>query len=132
MGIKKRNKIIIIAVVFLLALITASVIRSVHKYVDTHTWATIRMTAEINSDTPDSILYEHEYLKGDNIVIGNVTLAITKISTDGTVTFSVQQGELYNEAGKSIDADTIFKNAQSNYKLNDGVMSLTVTSNRYQ
>ena len=59
-------------------------------------------------------------------------LYITDISTNGTVTFSVQQGYLYNEAGKNIDEDTIFKGSKSNYKLNNGVVSLTVTDNRCQ
>lgn len=67
-----------------------------------------------------------------HIKIGNVILNITDISHDGTVSFSVQQGELYNEEGETIDADTIFKDAKSNYKLHNGFLSLNVTSNRYQ
>lgn len=105
---------------------------SINKYVDTHTWATIRITGEIKSDTSDSFVYEHEHLKGDTITIGSAILLITDISTDGTVEFSVKQGYLYNEAGKSIYSDTIVKNTKSNYKLNDGYVSLTVISNRYQ
>lgn len=60
-----------------------------------------------------------------------MTLIITNITTDGTVTFSVQKGDLYDESGKKIDDDTIFLNAKSNYKLNNGVVSLTVTNNWY-
>ena len=131
MSIKKRN-IIIAAVVLILSFLTASVIMSINKYTDTHTWATIRITGEINSDTADSFDEEHEYLKGDNITIGNNILVITDISTDGTVKFSVKQGHLYNESGKTVDSDTIIKKTKSNYKLDNGYVSLTVTDNRYQ
>lgn len=129
-----KNKIIIsiVVVVFILAFLVFSTIRSINKYVDTHTWATVHVTGESNSIASDSFDYEYEYLKGDIIDIGNVKLYITDISTNGTVTFSVQQGYLYNEAGKTIDEDTIFKASKSNYKLNNGIVSLTVTDNRYQ
>ena len=129
-----KNKIIllIVAVVFILAFLAISTIRSINKYVDTHTWATIHVAGESSSIASDPFDHEYEYLKGDIIDIGNVKLYITDISTNGTVTFSVQQGYLYNESGKTIDEDTIFKESKSNYKLNNGVVSLTVTSNRYQ
>ena len=135
MGIeRKKNKriIIILAAVFIVAFLIFSVIKSINKYVDTHTWATIRITGELNSDTADSFDEEHEYLKGDAITIGNVILDITDISTNGTVDFSVKQGHLYNEAGKTIDSDNIIKKTKSNYKLDNGYVSLTVTDNRYQ
>ena len=128
----KKFKIIIIILTVILTFLIVSVIKSVNKYIDTHTWATISITGTINSDTSGSFNYEHEYLKGDIIKIGNVILNITDISHDGTVSFSVQQGELYNEEGETIDADTIFKDAKSNYKLHNGFLSLNVTSNRYQ
>ena len=128
----KRFKIIIIILAVILTFLIVSAIKSVNKYIDTHTWATISITGTINSDTSGSFNYEHEYLKGDIIKIGNVILNITDISHDGTVSFSVQQGELYNEEGETIDADTIFKDAKSNYKLHNGFLSLNVTSNRYQ
>ena len=131
---RAKNKIIIsiVAVVFILAFLAVSAIRSINKYVDTHTWATIHVTGESSSIASGSFDHKHEYLKGDIIDIGNVKLYITDISTNGTVTFSVQQGYLYTEAGQPIVEATIFKGSKSNYKLKDGVVSLTVTDNRCQ
>ena len=135
MSIKsKRNKIfiIILAVIFILSFLAISVIMSIKKYHDTHTWATIRITGEINSDTADSFDDKHEYSIGDTITIGNVILDITDISTNGNVEFSVKQGHLYNEERKTIESDNILKNTKSNYKLDNEYVSLTVTDNRFQ
>lgn len=130
----KTKKIItaIIAAVLVLALLTTLFIVSINHYFDTHTWATIYISGEINSDTFDAFAEEHEYLKGDNIEFGNVILVITDITHDGTVTFSVQQGNLYNEAGEVVNTDIIVKGVKANYKLNDGTVYLIVNSNRYQ
>lgn len=124
----KRKRFLIIGVATLiLAFLAISVVRSINKYIDTHTWATIHVFCKSSSDVTETFDYEHEYLKGDTITLGNVKLDITDITTDGTVTFSVYQGELYDENGEVIDADTIYKDTKSNYKLNNGVVSLTVT-----
>lgn len=95
----------IIAAVLVLALLMTLFIVSINHYFDTHTWATICISGEINSDTFDSFAEEHEYLKGDNIEFGNVILVIT---------------------------DIIVKGVKANYKLNDGTVYLIVNSNRYQ
>ena len=130
----KKNmaiKIIVIVVAFIFALLAVSTIGSIKRYHDKYTWAKISVTGKIYSDTSSSFSNEYECLKGDTIPIDDVTLIITNITTDGTVTFSVQKGDLYDESGKKIDDDTIFLNAKSNYKLNNGVVSLTVTNNWY-
>lgn len=130
----KRNKIIIAILVafFILSALTVFSIMSINKYIDTHTWATICVKGTIDQDNTDSFNFEREYLKGDAIAFGNVILDITDISHDGTVTFSVRQGDLYNETGKNIDGDTISKDAGSDYLINNGSVSLTVTNNRYE
>lgn len=130
----KRNKIMIAIIIFVLvfALLTTLFIVSIRHYLATHTWATISVSGEINSDTSDAFIEEHEYLKGDTIAFGNVILVITDITHDGTVAFSVQQGNLYNDAGEIVDADIIEKGVKEYYKLNDGTASIVVTSNRYQ
>ena len=125
----KKTITAIIAAVLVLALLTTLFIVSINHYFDTHTWATIYISGEINSDT---FAKKHEYLKGDNIEFGNVILVITDITHDGTVTFSVQQGNLFNEAGEVVDTDIIVKDVKANYKLNDGTVYLIVNSNRYQ
>lgn len=130
----KRNKaiIVIIAAVFILTFLAVSTIVSINKYIDTHTWATIRITGEIGSDASDSFDFENEYLKGDDIEIGNVILDITDISHDGAVSFSVREGELYDEAGEKVFSATIVKDVKSNYRLNNGAVCMTVNDNRYQ
>ena len=89
----KVIRIIIIVVAFISALLAVSTIRSIKKYHDKYTWAKISVTGEIYSDTSSSFSNEYECLKGDTISIDDVTLIITNITTDGTVTFSVQKGD---------------------------------------
>ena len=129
---RKRFIIIIITAVLISAFLTALVIISIKKYSDTHTWATIRIAGSTDPASSGSFDYLNEYLKGDSIVVGDVILEITDISIDGTVAFSVRQGDLYNGSGKTIEADTVIKDVKSNYKLDNGAFSLTVTDNRYQ
>lgn len=130
----KKKKIIIIVVTVLVLALSAIVITvaEINKYVDTHTWATVSISGEINSDTADAFSEQREYLKGDSISFGDVILDITDITHDGEVTFSVKQGNMYNESGESVGKDTLTKGVKSNYKLNNGTVSLTVTDNRYQ
>lgn len=131
----KKKKIIITVVIAVLVLVLAAVLLAVieiNKYIDTHTWATVSISGEIHSDTADAFSEQHEYLKGDSISFGNVTLDITDITHDGEVTFSVEQGNLYNNTGEAVTKDTLTKGEMSSYKLDSGTVSLTVTANRYQ
>ena len=133
MKIKVKRKYNIFTVAILIAILfTTYVIISLKQYHDTHTWAVISVTGEIDSDTAETFSFEQEYQKDDTIKFENVTLKITHVQMDGTVTFSVRQGNLYDESGKNIGTDTISKDTVSNYKLDNGFASLTVTSNRYQ
>lgn len=131
----KNNKLIFIIIGMILILVSSAiyiVVYEINYYVDTHTWATVSISGELSSDTSDAFSEEHEYLKGDKIVFGNVILYITDITHDGTVTFSVEQGELCNEAGETVKTAQIKKGVTSGYKLKNGAVSLTVSSNRYQ
>lgn len=130
----KRNAVIvwiIAAATLLAALITVAVI-SIDHYIDTHTWATVYITGEINSDTSDAFAEEHEYLKGDKISFAGITLKITDITHDGTVTFSVEQGNLYNKSGEAVNSGVITKNELEHYKIDKGTVYLRVIRNRYQ
>lgn len=130
---KKKKIIIIFVTVLVLALSAVAVaVAEINKYIDTHTWATVSISGEINSDTADAFSEQREYLKGDRISFSNVILDITDITHNGEVTFSVEQGNLYNEMGEAIGKDTLTKGEKSNYKLDNGTVSLTVTDNRYQ
>lgn len=130
----KRNAVIvwiIAAAALLAALITVAVI-SIDHYIDTHTWATVYITGEINSDTSDAFAEEHEYLKGDKISFAGITLKITDITHDGTVTFSVERGDLYNDYVEAVDSDIITKDENKHYKIDNGTVYIRVIGNRYQ
>lgn len=131
---KKKKKIfaIISAVLIVIALIILFVILSISRYIDTHTWAAISVSGEINSSPTDAFAYEQEYLKGDNLSFGDVILNITDITTDGTVEFEVQQGDLLNANGESVNDGTLVKSGRADYKMNNGYVSLIVIDNRYQ
>lgn len=130
---KKKNIFVIISVlVIVIALIILFAILSISRYMDTHTWATISVSGEINSFQTDAFAYEQEYLKGDNISFGDIILNITDITHDGTVEFEVQQGDLLNADGETVDTGTLVKNGRADYKLNNGYVSLIVIDNRYQ
>lgn len=131
---KKKKKIFVIisTVLIVIALIILFAILSISRYVDTHTWATISISGEMNSSPTDAFAYEQEYLKGDNISFGNVILKITDITHDGTVEFEVQQGDLLNSDGESVNDGTLVKNGRADYKLSNGYVSLIVIDNRYQ
>lgn len=134
MDSKKKKKILIIisSVVIVIALVIVFAILSINRYVDTHTWATISVSGEMNSFPTDNFAYEQEYMKGDNISFGDIILNITDITHDGTVEFKVQQGDLLNADGESVNDGTLVKSDRADYKLNDGYVSLIVTDNRYQ
>ena len=134
-GNSKKRKKLFIAVGCIFALLIALIavfVAEVNRYADTHTWATVAVSGEMHADTDEAFVESHEYLKGDTIAFGNVTLEVTNITTDGTVTFSVQRGELYNETGEAIQTGSIGKEEPARYKIAQGTVSLTVTDNRYQ
>lgn len=130
----KKKKIIISVIVVLVSILTTVIFAVVEMniYIDTHTWATVSISGEIHSDTADAFSEQYEYLKGDTISFGNVILDITDITHDGEVTFSVKQGNLYNDSGEAVSKDMLIKGVKSEYKLENGTVYLTVTANRYQ
>ena len=105
---------------------------SVNHYFDQNTWATILVNGEVNSDTADAFVDEHEYLKGDRITFGTVILEVTHIEHDGTVSFSVKQGNLYDEKGNEIHIGTLSREEKARYRIENGQVFLCVTGNRYQ
>ncbi len=129
--IGKIIKILLVLLIVVAALI-AFLYGEVLKYTDTHTWATIYMTGTMDSDTADTFSEEHEYLKGEDIVIGTTILRITKITHAGDVTFEVKQGEIKNDSGVIVLVDTISLNESKWYRMSNGNFNLRVTNNRYQ
>ena len=114
----------------LLACMAICVIVSINHYFDQNTRATILVSGEIHSDTADAFVEEHEYLKGDRITFGTVILEVTQIEHDGTVSFSVKQGRLYDEAGNEIRTGILSRGEKVRYRIENGQVFLSVTGNR--
>lgn len=131
----KKRKVIISIISIIVVILAAAVIvgiNGINCYIDTHTWATIRVTGEIHAYTDDAIYEEHEYLKGDQITFADVTLTITKITTAGDVSFSVKHGNLYGTDKHAVQEDTLHKAVNTAYTIDHGSINLQVTDNRYQ
>lgn len=129
MNKKKKIMITIIVVISLLVFVGLFFMISIHRYIDTHTWATIKITGEVNTNTFES---EQECLKGDTVSIGNVVLRVTDITHEGEVSFKVEQGKLMDSAGNSIDEVTLTKEDNKEFRLDNGYFNITVISNRFQ
>mgnify|MGYP006916069513 CR=1 FL=1 len=123
----KGHKGLAIAAVVLviLAAMAALGIYEINKYMDTHTWATIH----ISSDKTDE---EQEYLKGDRITLSGAELTITKVTHDGTVSFDVSDGKLYDASGKSLTSDILHLGEEKHYSTDKYELTLCVKDNRYQ
>ena len=134
MKTKKRKIWCIIAGVILLLLAALAVMVgiSVQKYMDTHTWATVTVSGERHGDTDEAFDETHEYLKGDCITCGSVSLEITKITHDGTVTCKVAEGTLKDDAGVEVAGCTVTRDTPGYFIMEHGTMMLRVVSNRYQ
>lgn len=131
----KKKKIIIISViaaVFIIIGIAVFAVWGIQHYMDKNTWATIRVTGAVQSDTADAFEGEQECLKGDTLSFAGVILRITDIRHDGTVSFSVEQGKLLNENGAAVSSGMLVKKTGTDYRLDNGYVTLTVTSNRYR
>ncbi len=102
------------------------------NYTNTHTWATISVVAEIHSDVDEVLTYTDEYLQDDTIDIANMTLLVKDITIDGEVTFKVQQGNLYDDNGNPITSFIMNVGKKESYKTDNGYVTISVDSNRYQ
>ena len=131
----KKKKIIIISTIVAVFIIIGLIVFGVweiQQYTDRNTWATIRVTGAVQSDTADAFESEQECLKGDTLSFAGVILRITDIRHDGTVSFSVEQGKLLNENGAAVSSGMLVKKTGTDYRLDNGYVTLTVTSNRYR
>lgn len=128
----KITALVLGLVLLLLGAIGAMIWRSIQIYSDTHTWATVAVAGEHHGDTDDAYSDQREYLKGEQLSVGTLTLVITDITHDGTVTFRVKYGELTDQSGASVEEDTLTLNQVKYYSTSEDSFSLRVTSNRYQ
>lgn len=128
-----KTVIIIIAIVFSLIMLGYFLVyRSVRKYIDTHSWATITVSGEVNAETSDAFMETHEYLQGEIIAFDSVSLEIKDITHDGMVDFVVVHGHIYDESGKEVREDTLYKGKKEYYKINHGAFYISVDSSRYE
>ena len=128
----KRNLIIVLALV--LALIGGIVwtsVYSVGKYFDNNTWASIRVSGVAESETSDAFEEEHEYLQGDRISIGNVTLLITDITHDGDVSYKVEQGRLMDDGGEEVTDGILHPDQNTSFRLDNGYVDILITRHWY-
>ena len=129
----KKNILKVFLIFAILLSVTAAIcIHEVNRYINTHTWATISLGGTRETDTSDAFYEEHEYMKGDHISTGDISLLITKIRHNGDVTFKVERGSLYDGNGEKIKSDTISKNEKITYRTDNGNIQLNVISVRYE
>lgn len=129
---KKKIIIIISAITLVLAALAVVAVMAVQHYMERNTWATIRAADTRMGDTADAFEGEQECLKGDTMSFAGVTIRITDVKHDGTVTFSVEYGKLFDENGEPVSNGKIVKKSGTNYSLGNGSVTLTVVSNRYR
>lgn len=134
---KKKTIVIIVSVLSILLisfalLITIFLVNPYFKYIDTHTWATVMVSGEIQSDEEGVFELTQEYLKGDTIIVGEVTLEITDIAHNGVVDMKLQSGEMYDSNGNKVKKFSISLDKQGNFTMNNGTVTFQVISNRYQ
>lgn len=134
----KKGKIIIlvssILVIIVLSglLLPLSLILYANNYTNTNTWATITAIGQFESETSDDFRDTQEYLQGDTINVGEVTLEIRDITHEGVVTIEVQEGNLYDNNGAIVDTFIINKGEPTIFRMDNGSVTLSVDSNQYR
>lgn len=134
----KRRIIVIMTLLLLMVIILYFVFyRPIKEYMDTHTWATIRVTGTVGAETSDAFEESREFLKGDTYQLHNTTVIIEDITTDGEVTIKFEPKVNNSDTGELIEVAVIGKNDVLNIKevCNNGdsvIWQFRVISNRYQ
>lgn len=131
-SIKKILAIIISILVILAAIFYFTLYRPIMKYMDTHTWATIRIVEEVNAETSDVFVDSEEYLKGDKIYLDSVTLLIEDITRKGVVTISSSEEVTENITGEAVSSFTIKCGESYSFKEKNGSVVIFVESIRYE
>lgn len=129
---KKRIIQIIGIMAILVAIFYFVFYRPINKYIDTHTWATISTVESIEDETSDVFVESAEYLKGDRMRVYSAVLLIEDITHDGTVTFSVSEGALYDENDIQVTEFKIEREKSRNFFQEYGSVEISVGSVRYQ
>lgn len=131
-GNLKKIVAVIIGVIVILMMLGFVLFMSVRRYIDTHTWATIRVVEAIDAETNDVYNDSREYLKGDEIPLKSGTLLIEGITHEGTVEISSSDGVADSNTGKEVHQFTIRCGESYSFKEEKGVVTVYVVSNRYE
>ncbi|MBQ7765295.1 MAG: hypothetical protein IJ397_00455 [Lachnospiraceae bacterium] len=134
---KKKTVIVIASVVIVLSVLLGLflmffLVNPYFTYINTHTWATVTTRGELQSDTAGNVELTQEYLQGESITVGEVTVIITDIGSEGTVDLKVQSGNLYDSEGNSVKKFTIHLDEQTHFTTDGGTVDFMVISNRYE
>ncbi|MDD5998139.1 MAG: hypothetical protein PUC55_00345 [Lachnospiraceae bacterium] len=131
-SIKKIVAIIVGIVIILAAIFYFAFYSPVRKYIDTHTWATIRIVEEVNAETSDVFVDSKEYSKGDTVSLDSVTLLIEEITHDGVVTISGSEEVTDSRTGEAVSSFTINCGESCSFKEKNGSVTIFVDSSRYE
>ena len=129
---KKKVLKVCIVIFVILAVIGLFCYHGLRQYFDNNTWATVTVNGTSDGETADTYYDDQECLKGDRISISTLTLEVTNVEHDGTLSFTVKSGELKDESGNKIQKDVLEKGVMKSYKSGSDSFTLCVTSNRYR
>ncbi len=140
--VKEKNVKKLVIAIMTLSVVTVIVFyfgiyNPLKKYKDTHTWATIRITGTVESDTSDAYEESAEFLKGDTYHLHNTTVTIEDITTAGEVTLRFEPAVIQLTTGETVSEVVIGKDDIFGFEevCSDGASAqwqFRVISNRYQ
>ncbi len=133
----------IVSIVLILGVIFTGVVTyGIHDYMLKNTWATLKVTGDDYIETstdedyvnPSSgiVVLEQEYLSHETIKICDTRLYIDKISHDGTIEFTVEDGQFKDESGKQVKKGVFKLGVESDFVIGSDTYTFTVTDNRYR
>ena len=98
------------------------------KYRDLNTWVTVAISGTRMTDIADAYYEQQECRKGDKISIGSLTLLVTHVDKNGTLSFEVKHGELANESEEVIQSDELKYEEKKDYRSGNDRFSLYVVA----
>lgn len=107
-----KKKIILISILIPLVLITTLIVViyvGLNNYHDRNTWAVVSIEEVSSEETTDKIVPSKDLLKGDTVSLDDVTLEVTNVEHDGTISFRVKNGTLSDESGNQINKMNVKK-----------------------
>lgn len=134
---KKRVRLILGLSAVLLAAGAGVVYRSVQKYIDTHTWATISVMTSLETDVSEVTVDEVEVLQGDVFSLHQTEVTVLDVAHDGTVKLAFSPEVTDTASGEEIDNAVLTTASSCSLKehcINGDSSSvrLCVVSHRYQ